>query len=97
MIVFRAAGYITVLTTLPRSETTPTAVLEMYRGRWQVELAFKHMKSIMALGHLHKVSQGSIEAWIHGKLLVAFLVEAMITAGESFFPWGYALPATPQT
>jgi len=91
------AGYITVLTTLPRNEATPAQTLEMYRNRWQIELAFKHMKSILSLGHLHKVSAGSIQAWIHGKLLVAFLVEALIAAGESFFPWGYELPATPQT
>lgn len=90
-----AAGYITVLTTLSRAEMSAEQVLEMYRGRWQIELVFKRMKSIMELGHLHKVSETSIKAWIHGKLLVAFLVEAMITAGESFFPWGYPLP-TPQ-
>lgn len=88
-----ASGYITVLTTLSRAAASPTQVLAMYRGRWQVELAFKHMKSIMALGHLHKTAPESIKAWIHGKLLVAFLVEALIHAGEAFFPWGYALPS----
>jgi len=95
-MAIEAAGYITVLTTLSRTEANPARVLEMYRGRWQVELAFKHMKSILELGHLHKVSQDSIKAWIHGKPLVAFLIEAMIHAGESFFPWGYELPRTPE-
>jgi IS4 transposase len=27
----------------------------MYRGRWQVELTFKRLKSLLALGHLKKV------------------------------------------
>jgi len=88
-----AAGYVTVLTTMPRSDISAERVMEMYRGRWQIELVFKRMKSIMELGHLHKATDASIKAWIHGKLLVAFLIEAMITAGESFFPWGYPLPA----
>ena len=31
------------------------------------------------------------QAWIHGKLLVAFLIEALIGAGERFFPRGYLI------
>ena len=86
-----AAGYIFVFTTLPRGQFSPTRVLETYRGRWQVELAFKRLKSLIGLGHLRKRDQDGAKAWIHGKLLVAFLIEAMITAGESFFPWGYPI------
>ena len=61
----------------------------MYRGRWQIELVFKRLKSILGLGHLRKVDQQSAVAWIHGKLLVAFLIEALIRHAETFFPWGY--------
>jgi hypothetical protein len=85
-----AAGYIFVFTTLaPRFG--PAAVLEIYRGRWQIELAFKRLKSLMGLGHLKKTDPQAAMAWVHGKLLVAFLIEALIAAGESFFPWGYPL------
>jgi|WetSurMetagenome_2_1015567.scaffolds.fasta_scaffold225894_1 hypothetical protein len=84
-----AAGYIFVFTTF---DGIPAAtVLEMYRGRWQVELTFKRLKSIMALGHLKKTDVEGAKAWIHGKLFVAFLIEALIVAGERFFPWGYPL------
>ena len=31
------------------------------------------------------------QAWLHGKLLVSFLIEALIVAGERFFPWGYPI------
>ena len=85
-----AAAYIFVFTTLSR-DLSPENVLEMYRGRWQIELAFKRLKSILGLGHLRKTDIEGAKAWIHGKLLVAFLVEAMISAGESFFPWGYPI------
>jgi DDE family transposase len=85
-----AAGYIFVFTTLDR-RLSATTVLEMYRGRWQVELTFKRLKSIMGLGHLKKTDIEAARAWIHGKLFVAFLIEALIGAGESFFPWGYPI------
>jgi hypothetical protein len=84
-----AAGYIFVFTTL--DSIPATSVLEMYRGRWQVELTFKRLKSIMALGHLKKIDIEGARAWIHGKLFVAFLIEALVVAGESFFPWGYPI------
>ncbi len=85
-----AAGYVFVFTTLGRA-FDPTTILEMYRGRWQIELAFKRLKSIIGLGHLKKTDVQAAKAWIHGKLLVAFLIEALIVAGERFFPWGYPL------
>lgn len=86
-----AAGYVFVFTTTESCELSPAAVLEMYRGRWQIELVFKRLKSILGLGHLRKSDLKTAQAWIQGKLLVAFLIESLICAGESFFPWGYPL------
>ncbi len=86
-----AAGYAFVFTTVAASALAPTHVLEFYRGRWQVELVFKRLKSLMSLGHLRKTDERSARAWIHGKLFVAFVVEALLRRGESFFPWGYPL------
>lgn len=85
-----ASEYVFVFTTLDRSFPART-VLEMYRGRWQVELAFKRLKSIMQLGHLKKKDTEAAMAWIHGKLFLAFLIEALMVAGESFSPWGYPI------
>jgi hypothetical protein len=85
-----AAGYTFVFTTLDR-RFSPTKVLEMYRGRWQIEIVFKRLKSIIGIGHLRKTDLEGAKAWIHGKLLVAFLVEALIVAGERFSPWGYPI------
>jgi hypothetical protein len=83
-----SAGYTFVFTTLGQ-KYSPARILEMYRGRWQIELVFKRLKSLIGLGHLKKKDLEAAKAWIHGKLLVAFLVETCITAGEKFFPWGY--------
>jgi len=86
-----AAGYVLVFTTIAKPILKPAFVLEMYRGRWQIEIVFKRLKSIMGLGHLRKVDPVAARSWIQGKLLVALLVEALICEGESLFPWGYPL------
>jgi hypothetical protein len=90
---WRAAEYVQLWTTLPAEE--PSArVLQLYRARWQVELAFKRMKSLMQIGHLPKSHPLSGRAWLHGKLFVGLLAETMIAVAETFSPWGYPLPPT---
>jgi hypothetical protein len=86
-----AAEYIFVFTTLPRNYSA-SVVLEAYRGRWQIEIAFKRLKSILGLGHLRKMDPEGAKAWLHGKLFVAFLIESMIACGDTFSPWGYPIP-----
>ncbi len=82
--------YIVLATSLPEAISARQA-LELYRARWQIELAFKRMKSIMGLGHLPKGKEESAKAWLHGKLLVAFLAQALIDDGRLFSPWGYPI------
>jgi len=90
-----AAQYLMIWTTLADAFDAAT-ILEIYRLRWQIELVFKRMKSIMGLGHLPKTDPSSSRAWLHGKLFVALLVERMIEAAKSFSPWGYPLEVSPQ-
>lgn len=82
-----AAGYVIVLTTL--MSPTAEAIMEFYRRRWQVELAFKRLKSLLQLGHLKKTDKEGAKAWLQGKLLVACLIETLILTAERFSPWGY--------
>ena len=88
-----AAGYVVVLTTLQQID--PQTILELYRHRWQVELAFKRLKSLLQLGHLKKTDPPGAKAWLQGKLFVAALIELLIATGERFSPWGYLQPAHP--
>jgi len=85
-----AAEYIFVFTTLAAHVPAP-AILEIYRGRWQVELSFKRLKSLLTLGHLKKVDPQGAKAWLQGKLFVAILIETLIALADRFFPWGYPL------
>jgi hypothetical protein len=89
------AEYFMLWTTLPQAFPT-TSVLEFYRLRWQIELVFKRMKSILGLGHLPKRDPLSAKAWLEGKLFTGLLIERMVRAAESLSPWGYALAAPAQ-
>jgi hypothetical protein len=84
---FEGAGYVIVLTTL--MEPDAQAIMEFYRRRWQIELAFKRLKSLLQLGHLKKFDKDGAKAWLQGKLLVACLIETLILTAERFSPWGY--------
>lgn len=84
------AKFVVVLTTLDASFDCKE-ILKLYRMRWQIELAFKRLKSLLGLGHLRKTDPEGAKAWIHGKLFLAVLIESFIRAGESFSPWGYPL------
>jgi hypothetical protein len=92
---WEAAQYFSLWTTLP-SAFAGTSVLDLYRLRWQIELAFKRMKSLLGLGHLPKKDPASARAWLHGKLFVSLLVERMVEAANSFSPWGYRLDSAPE-
>ena len=85
-----AAGYTFVFTSLPAS-VPPATVLELYRARWQVELAFKRLKSLLHVERLKNQDPCAARAWIAAKLLVALLIEDMLAAARGFSPWGYAL------
>ena len=83
-----ASGYVVVVTTL--RQPSAQAIMEFYRRRWQIELAFKRLKSLLQLGHLKKTDKEGAKAWLQGKLLVACLIETLILTAERFSPWGYA-------
>lgn len=90
-----ALRYLFVFTSLSPAELSPTQALELYRGRWQIELVFKRLKSILQLGHLRKIDPDSTRSWIEGKLFVALLLESLLRQAESFFPWGFPLDSSP--
>ena len=89
-----APGDKVVLTTLP-SEVSPDNVLELYRFRWQVELKFKTLKSVLHLGNPPTRSGEMLNVYLTSKLIVALLIEDFVHNAESFPPWGYPLPAHP--
>lgn len=84
-------GYILVLTTLPVGKFSASQVLELYRGRWQVELAFKRLKTLLKAGHVPKSNDQSARAWMQAKILTSLLLERLLLEAKIFSPWGYNL------
>lgn len=84
----RLARYFLVWTSL-QSTYSADEILTFYRWRWQIELGFKRMKSILGFGHLPKKDPATARAWLHGKLLASLLVERILEAANTFSPWGY--------
>jgi hypothetical protein len=87
----KLAAFVLVLTSLPASWGSAELILELYRARWQVELAFKRLKQLLSAGHVPKTTDESARAWLQAKVLTALLIEHMIHAGRFFSPWGYRL------
>jgi hypothetical protein len=83
------AKYVVVFTT--RNSVSAAEILEWYRTRWQIELVFKQLKSLVQLGHLPKHDDRSSRAWLHGKLLVALLTQKLIRIGRDISPGGCSL------
>jgi hypothetical protein len=79
-----AACYVMVLTTL--LGLPAEVMLGLYRWRWQIELAFKRLKSLLGYGHLKKKDEQGAQAWLQGKLLLALLIEKLIATGVLFSP-----------
>ena len=86
-----AAGYVFVLTNLP-AEISASSVLQLYQFRWQIEMKFKTLKSVLHLGNVPVRSPELLRVYVTAKLLVALLIDELIGAAESFSPWGYPLP-----
>ena len=68
-----AASYVMILTSLPADVFPASDVLAIYRFRWQIELAFKRMKSLAGLDELAAKKPELAQAWIYARL-IAFLV-----------------------
>ncbi len=85
------ARYVMLFATVPTADFSAAEVLELYRSRWQIELAFKRLKTLAQLGHLPKHDDHAARGWLYGKLLLALLSQKLAHHGRAISPWGYSL------
>ena len=69
------AGWLLLVTTLDAATWPVDAVLELYRARWQIELVFKRMKSILQLDHLRVLHPTAVE-FVVRLVLIGWLLQA---------------------
>lgn len=91
----QAAHFVMLFTTLPEALITSPDVLELYRFRWQIELAFKRLKQLLKLGRLPHKDPVAARSWILAKLVIALLLETLYRNAHAFFPWGYDFAVLP--
>lgn len=85
----QAAHYVMLFTTLPGRFLTAAALLNLYRFRWQIELAFKRLKQLLKIGHLPHKDVPSAKSWILVKLVIALLLDTLYRNARAISPWGY--------
>jgi hypothetical protein len=73
--------YIIVITSLGK-DVRAEQVLELYRARWQIEMAFKRLKSLFRYNEMPARKTENIKAWFYGKLLLAALCETLVNTGR---------------
>jgi hypothetical protein len=86
-----AAHFVMVFTTLPATIMPAADVLELYRFRWQIEIAFKRLKQLLKLSRLPHRDPQAAQGWILAKLVVALILEALYRTAGAISPWGYQL------
>jgi hypothetical protein len=69
-----AAGFVILVTNLPASGWEAEQVLQFYRFRWQVELYFRRLKSLLQLDQLRAKDPQLAQVYLLGKLLGALLI-----------------------
>jgi len=86
----RRGKVIWVLSTLP-ADIAPAEVMDLYRLRWQIELLFKRLKTLLFLDALPSRQGPTARSWILARFLAAALAQRLTTAKAALSPWGYAL------
>lgn len=72
-----AAGYVLLVTSLPQEEFDTDTIVTLYRLRWQIEIAFKRLKSIIKIGRLPAKDPDLARTWLATHLIAALLIERM--------------------
>lgn len=83
----RAAGYVLLLTSLAAANFPASDILALYRRRWQIELVFKRLKSLLHLDALPAKDPDLARCWIYGKLIAALLLEDLTGCFLDSPPW----------
>jgi len=77
-----------LITNLTSEELSVEEARSLYSARWQIELFFKRLKSLLDLDELPTRDGPTARPWIWAKLVLAAL--AVVMTDERFSPWGRA-------
>jgi len=81
-----AAGFVMVISNLPASTYSALQVISLYRFRWQIEMAFKRLKSLTGLDQLRAKDPHLAVTYLYAKLLGALLLDHFVLMIRSRYP-----------
>lgn len=82
-LAFEAAGFVMLATSL--HDIAADDLFDLYRLRWQIELAFKRLKSLIGARCVPTKDPDLARTWLYAHLLTALIVEDFSAEfGESF-------------
>lgn len=70
-----ATKYIFLLTSFPKEKYTDEDILNFYRFRWQIELAFKRLKNFTGFHSMKARDPQLVQCCLYAKLLMALLID----------------------
>ncbi len=87
----RHGEVIWILTTLSSEQASSPQLLQLYRLRWQIELFFKRLKSLLHLDTLPSRQGPTAKSWMLARFLAAALAQKLVQPSGPLSPWGYEL------
>ena len=87
----RGGAVFWILTTLGAEELPALRALELYRLRWQIELLFKRLKTLLHLDALPSREGPTARSWMLARLIAAALAQRLVQPSGPLSPWGYEL------
>lgn len=87
----RLGEVIWLLTTLSADQASPHELMQLYRLRWQIELFFKRLKSLLHLDALPSRQGPTAKSWMLARFLAAALAQELVQPAGPLSPWGYEL------
>jgi hypothetical protein len=81
-----AAEFLILASSLPADAYPAEEVLAVYRLRWQIELAFKRLKSLLHIDQLPTRTRAASQSWLYAHLILALLCDDLSQDFLAFSP-----------
>ena len=86
----RVGEVIWMVTTFDARQLSAMGVMGLYRLRWQIELLFKRLKSLLHLDALPSREGPTAKSWMRARLIAAALAQHLVPPSGPLSPWGDA-------
>ena len=81
-----AAEFLILATSLPAERYPADQIVAAYRLRWQIELAFKRLKSLLHIDALPTHTEAASRSWLYAHLILALLSDELSQDFLESFP-----------